>query len=249
MVSAKGLLLSALGLVAPVLGVGISAAHASIIDVSSSTTDPGEFNSVTGGQDVFVSVSPAWAPAGVGYGWVSYASDTGCNTFVALTGICTPGVDNPAAVVGNITLTGDGGLPSAPTAVFFNDFVLPAGDSYSGTLSVWADDTARVYMNGVLLIDANPVLGNNCAGAPIGCVSGMDATFNIASLNLVGGSAGNILEIDAYQLGGGSPFGVMYDAAIDAEPAGDPAPEPASYVLMGLGLVAIGILIPRARRA
>jgi len=59
-----------------------------------------------------------------------------------------------------------------------------------------------------------------------------------------------VLELDAYQFLGGSPFGVMYTATITETPSGgDSTPEPASYVLMGLGLVAIGILIPRARRA
>src|ERR1700722_6115826 len=231
MLSANGFRSFGLGLGILVLAVGVPAAQASIIDISSRTHDPGEFNSATGGPDEFVTAAPSWAPAGMGYGWVSYAADTGCNTFVVLTGACTPGADNPAAVMGNITLDGDN--TAAPRAVFLNIFALPDADSYSGTLSVWSAGAARVYLDGNLLIDANPHL------------SSMGATFDIAAQNLTAGT--NVLEIDAYQLTGGSPFGVMYNAAINTDPTA--TPEPSSYLLMGLGLLGIGFLIPRTRRA
>ena len=245
MVPAKGYRIFGLALGALLLGVGIPAAHASIIYVNSDA-GPDEYNVENGGPqipDVLISVTPAWAPNGMGYEWVSYAQ-TGCNTFVALTGICTPGVANPPASTGNITLSD--GPPSTPTATFFNTFFLPSGYTYSGTLSVWADDTARVILGGNLLIDANPVQGGNCAITEIGCLPTTVGVFNIGA-DLTGGE-NNTLELDAYQFLGGSPFGVMYTATITGT-LDSPTPEPASYVLMGLGLVAIGILIPRARRA
>jgi hypothetical protein len=233
-----------LGLAIFVLGA-LPLAQASIINVNSNGGD-GEFNVVDSveGDDVAVTVSPAWAPSGMGYEWVSYGN-TGCNTFNAITGVCTAGIGNPAGVSGTITLPD----PVAPTAVFFNDFTLPADSTYSGTLSVWADDTARVYLDGILLIDANPVMGSNCSNAPIGCLPNMDYTVDLSTLSGVLQPGLNVLEIDAYQLIGGSPFGVMYTGSIDADPAGSPTPEPASYVLMGLGLIGIGVLVPRVRRA
>jgi hypothetical protein len=243
--SAKGFRLFGFGLGVLLLGVG-TPAHASIISIDSNA-GVDEFNVVGGieNPDVAVPVSPSWAPIGMGYEWVSYGQ-TGCNTFVALTGVCTAGTFNPPAATGNITLTGDGGVPSAPTATFFNVFDLPAGETFTGSINVWADDTARVYINGSLLIDANPIPGGNCSNAPIGCLPNMDAVLNLTPY-LTSGE--NTLEIDAYQFLGGSPFGVMYDGSITTSSSPDPAPEPASYVLMGLGLAAIGILIPRARRA
>jgi len=244
MVSAKGFGIFGLGLGVLVLGVGIPTAHASIIYVNSDA-GPDEFNVENGGPenpDVTITVSPAWAPNGMGYEWVSYAA-TGCNTFVVLTGVCTPGVDNPPGSTGIITLPD----PSTPTASFFNIFTLPSGYTFTGTLDVWADDTARVTLDGIPVTDANPVQGGNCAASPIGCLPSTGGVFNISS-DLAAGE--NVLELDAYQFLGGSPFGVMYTATITETPSGgDSTPEPASYVLMGLGLVAIGILIPRARRA
>ncbi len=225
-----------------IVAVCLPAAHAGIINVNSDLTN--EANSQSG-IDIAIPVSPSWQPNGIGYEWISYAN-TGCNTFVALTGVCSPGTDNPAAAVGNVTLAG--GDPSAPTAIFYKDFTLPY-DANTGTISVWADDTARVYLDTpggqILLTDANPNLGSNCANAPIGCVPGMDATFNITALNLTSGNY--TLEVQAYQLIGGTPFGVMYTGQIDSSQSA--VPEPATYVLLGLGLAGLGILVPRAKRA
>ena len=219
------------------LVVGIPATYAGIIDINSGTDPANQWNQV--GLNVAIPVSPAWQPPGVGYEWISWAN-TGCNLFDSVTGVCVPGQDNPATVVGTIT----GSSPTAPTAIFFYQFTLP-DDVNTGSITVWADDTARVSLDGSMLIEANPDLSGNCANAPIGCLPGMDATFDIGALNLTSGI--HLLEIDAYQLVGASPFGVMYTGSIDSEPS--PAPEPASYLLMALGLAGMAILIPRARRS
>ncbi len=89
-----------------------------------------------------------------------------------------------------------------------------------------------------MLIDANPNAGPNCASGPIGCIPGMDA-----AIPLTLGTGTYTLVIDAYQYVGGSPFGVMYDGSL----TDSATPEPASYILLGAGLAAIGLLSRRKK--
>src|SRR5215469_15130060 len=166
------------------LVAGAPCASAGTVDIFSTTAGT---NNQTG-TDIAIPVTPAWAGAGPGYEWISYGN-TGCNSFNPITGTCTPGPQNPLGVTGTIT----GPNPAAPTAVFYQTFTVT--DSFdSGNLYVWADDTARVWLDpgtitggdgsgitgGTMLIEANPVLGPNCASGPIGCLPGMDAVLPLA---------------------------------------------------------------------
>jgi hypothetical protein len=194
------------------------------------------------GSNTGVAVSPAWAvPTGPGYEWISYGA-TGCNTFVAATGRCTPGPANPVGT----TVTG------TPTAIFYQTFTI-TDPSDSGVLDVWADDTAGVWLDngtvttgngssGELLFAPNGTLGTNCANAPIGCLQQNDAQI---PLNLTTGTY--TLVFDAYQLVGGSPFGLMYAGVLSDTDAS--TPEPATYLLMGFGLAGLGALVRRRKRA
>jgi hypothetical protein len=237
------------------LGV-VGTLSAGVITINSDTNPADESNNGgpggVPGVDQFIPVSPVWAPNGVGYSWVSYAN-TGCDTFDPVTGHCTEQVSPPGP---SGPITGPGAV--APTAVFYKTFTLP--DAFNtGTIMVWADDTARVWLDtgtvntgdgsgGMMLIEANPNAGGNCANAPIGCLPGMDAVFTFGGSGLTVGAGTYTLVIDAYQLAGGSPFGVMYAGSIDSEPSSS-TPEPASYLLLGLGLAGIAILVPRRKRS
>ncbi|MGA3040890.1 MAG: PEP-CTERM sorting domain-containing protein [Bryobacteraceae bacterium] len=198
--------------------------------------------SAYGNTNVSILVSPAWAvPSSSQYGWISY-TQTGCDTFDAASGRCTPDANSPPGT----TVSGPA------TATFYQPFTLTTASS--GYLDVWADDTAAVYLvsgnvntgdgtSGTLLMAANPNPGPNCASGPIGCLSstGGDITFD----DLQPGTY--TVVIDAYQYLGGTPFGIMYDGELSN--GTNVTPEPASYMLMALGLGCLGTFIRRRKKA
>jgi hypothetical protein len=219
-------------LLALVAGVQAGSTGSSTVYINSDLTN--ESNNITG-TDVAIptaGLGPVWAPEGNNgdnFYWVSFA-DTGSNCSTATDGVCVPSA---------------GGTTGPPSAKFYKTFDLPYGDNV-GYLSVWADDTARVFLDGVMIFDANADMGVNCAAGPIGCMVGKDETFNFSSSAIDLGAGIHTLEIDAYQYITGSPFGVMYEGSIDSSFS---TPEPASMLLLALGLAGIAILAPRLKRS
>jgi hypothetical protein len=179
----------------------------------------GESNNITGTNFVLPMLEPAWvSDRPDGASWISFE-----NTGWQLIG----GVGSAVTVLPNAA-AGD------PNAIFYQTFTDSAGTLLTGSVSVWADDSAAVYLDGVMLLAANySQASTNCAPADgVSCAnSGMTVDFSTTP-------GTHVLSFDVYQTGGWT-YGLMYDGSITDNTS---APEPESYILLGGGLIALGIL-------
>jgi hypothetical protein len=194
--------------------------QAAIIPIASDLVN--EFNNQTG-ANVIITANPAWAIPPDGSNWVSYAN-TGNG----------PGSSSPP----NSTTT--------PMAIFTEIFFLP-GTINTGSVKVWADDTASVKLDGSGVGPAaNFVNGKACANGPIGCEQDKFATISLDGLS----QGEHALAFTVYQTGGG-PSGLLYSGSVDSESQNsnlDSAPEPGTFLMLGAGLAGIAALSRRCRR-
>ena len=162
----------------------------------------------------------AWQPNNPGASsgvWVSFDANHGT------TG---PNVAAPNADPGNQTVT------------FHYSFSLPSPAKLS--FNVFADDTAQVFVDGVSKIAGNGVQDATCAAGAIGCEPG--EAGSIADLFLTTGT--HNIDFAVYQRvvnadGSGTPFGLLFAGELT------PVPEPASILLLGSALTAVGMASKR----
>ena len=156
--------------------------------------------------------NPSWGSALAGSDWISYGS-TGDHS--------DPGYFNPA----NGTLV-----------TFTTTFVL-TGAITAATLSVMADDSTSVVLNGHTLATANTTRGSTCSNTPIGCLASTEGVFSFASLSpyLVDGT--NTLSFGVLQVHGSS-FGLDFAGRVTDNTA---TPEPAALALVGVGLLLLSV--------
>ena len=157
--------------------------------------------------------SSVWAPAGPNSSWISYNPQTG--------------------PTGNVI---------APNGTYtYTTTFTTAGGSYNGILSVLADDTTNVLLDGNEIIPAG-VIGSDthCADGQPNCL--LSGSFTFSNFLLSAGT--HTLTFNVQQTGlvyeGLDFYGSISTSA--------PAPEPSTLMLLGTGLIgSAGALLRRMR--
>ena len=202
-----------------ILTTALTAGHAATISVNFASDLVSEANSLTG-ANVAVVADLHWATPPAGAFWVSYAN-TGAG----------PGSFSPA----NST--------TVPLAIFSEYFTLPFSGN-TGSVRIWADDTANLFLDGLQVGPPANFTQGICAIGPLGCEPGEFVDVSLNGLS----SGSHTLAVAAYQVGSG-PFGVMYSGLVQSQdrPRSD-TPEPSTWILMALGAGALALARWRKRK-
>jgi len=194
----------------------IKPAHAdSVISLASAGTAADFDQTNSNGATIAIAPNAAWAKALPGSSWVSVGptGDTSAASFVA--------------------------VPNGTVVSFFDVFDI-SGTATGGSLTVMADDSATVLLDGVILMTEATSTGNTygtCSDFGIGCV--LPTTINLPASFLQSGL--NTLEFQVAQRAGSS-FGLDYSGSVI-----DPIeiPEPASGSMLGVGLLIFSAFVFR----
>ena len=186
-----------------------------LLDSSAATT-----TNNSGNPTVNISKNPAWADPLAGSSWVSTAS-TG----------------NPSAPGYVVFANG--------TSITFTQSFLLDGPVQSASLSVLADDTAAVFVNGTKIFSAATGPSNiPCAGSAIGCLVSTTKTFGTADLSpFLNAGAVNTIQFQVLQIASSS-FGLDYAGQVTtlSSPGETTAtPEPGTLAMLGIAFGALAV--------
>jgi len=174
----------------------------------------------SGNATVAITKNPAWADPLAGSSWVSTAS------------------------TGNPSAPGYVVFPNGTNILFGQSFFLD-GLVESASLSVLADDTAAVFVNGTQIFGASTGPSNiSCAGAAIGCLVSTTKTFGTADLTpYLNTGAVNTIQFEVMQIAGSS-FGLDYAGQITTMSNPDQitaTPEPGTLALLSIAFGGLGV--------
>jgi len=167
----------------------------------------------SGDPTLNIDPNPNWYGPLAGSNWVSYA------------------------ITGNPSDPGYTVVPNGTDVIFSQTFNLSA-PANGGTLSVLADDTTSVILNGTTIYTA--ALGGSyptCSTQPIGCLASTGATIDLSAFLNDFNVGANTLSFQVYQENGSS-YGLDYAGTITT-------PEPGMFLMVGLGLM--GLFVMRRR--
>lgn len=138
-------------------------------------------------------------------------------------------------------------VPAAHSVIFTDTFNLASAIGDTGVLDVKAAYTARVALNGNLLMQIAPITTGLCAPVAIGCtdateghiiLSGFRAGLNVLTITVVDGSFGPAMADGPNpDWDFATPFGLDYSGTVNAAPT----PEPVYLVLLGLPMFAFAM--------
>jgi hypothetical protein len=136
--------------------------------------------------------------------------------------------------------TDPNGFYTAPNGqyTYFDYFTAAAGDT--GSITVLADDTTSVYLNGIQITPIAPIttMGDCTFGTP-NCTQ--QAMYALPSVDFVNGQ--NLLSFGVEQLYGGGT-GLDFEATVNTA-----TPEPSSVFMLGAGLLSAAGMVRRRIKA